>query len=129
MNGDNKYTAYDICKMIEFLVDNKMLGLRQTVGIPIGINFASLLAVLILYSYEIEFSDKLVEGGKRKLARKLNLSYRYIAGLISFSSKGFKEFISDIYPKELTISETKESIGCPQNVSLFDLTYVGHNCT
>ena len=26
LNGDNKYTANDICKMIEFLVDN-MLGL------------------------------------------------------------------------------------------------------
>ena len=28
---------------------------------------------------------------------------------ISFSNKRFKEFISDIYPKELTISETTES--------------------
>ena len=27
LNGDNKYTANDICKMTEFLVDNKMLGL------------------------------------------------------------------------------------------------------
>ena len=22
LNGDNKYTVYDICRMIEFLVDN-----------------------------------------------------------------------------------------------------------
>ena len=29
--------------------------------------------------------------------------------LISFNNKRFKEFISDIYPKELTISETTES--------------------
>ena len=40
---------------------------------------------------------------------KYNLSYRYIDDLISFNNKRFKEFISDIYPKELTISETTES--------------------
>ena len=45
----------------------------------------------------------------KKLARKFNLSYRYIDDLISFNNKRFKEFISDVYPKELTISETTES--------------------
>ena len=63
----------------------------------------------LLYSYESEFLDKLVKEGKRKLARKFNLSYRYTDGLISFNNKRFKEFISDFYPKELTISETAES--------------------
>ena len=33
----------------------------------------------------------------------------YIDDLISFNNKRFKELISDIYPKELTISETTES--------------------
>ena len=37
-----------------------------------------------------------------------NLSYHYIDDVISFNNKRFKEFISDIYPKELTISETTE---------------------
>ena len=68
-----------------------------------------LLADLFLYSYENEFLDKLIKEGKRKLARRFNLSYRYIDDLISFNNKRFKEFISDIYPKELTISETTES--------------------
>ena len=53
--------------------------------------------------------DKLTKEGKRKLARRFNLSYRYIDDFISFNNKRFKEFISDIYPKELTISETTES--------------------
>ena len=70
----------------------------------------------------MSFQINLLRRAKKKLARKLNLSYRYIADLISFNSKGFKEFISDIYPDKLTISETTESTGCPQNVSLFDLT-------
>ena len=114
LNGDNKYTANDICKMTEFLVDNiyVMFGgqlFRQMVGIPKGTNCAPLLADLFLYSYENEFLDKLIKEGKRKLARKFNLSYRYIDDLISFNNKRFKEFISDIYSKELTISETTES--------------------
>ena len=79
------------------------------VGIPMGTNCAPLLADLFLYSYENEFLDKLVKEGKRKLARKFNLSYRCLDDFISFDNKRFKEFISDIYPKELTIFETTES--------------------
>ena len=67
------------------------------------------MADLFLYSYENEFLDKLIKEGKRKLARKFNLSYRYIDDLISFNNKRFNEFIPDIYLKELTISETTES--------------------
>ena len=104
LNGDNKYTADDICKMIEFLVDNIYVRFggqlfRQMVGIHMGTSCAPLLADLFLCSYENEFLDKLVKEGKRKLARKFNLSYRYIDDLISFNNKRFKEFISDIYPK------------------------------
>ena len=79
------------------------------VGIPMGTNFVPLLADLFLHSYENEFLDKLIKEGKRKLARKFNLSYRYIDDLISFNNKRFTEFISDIYPKKLTTSETTES--------------------
>ena len=79
------------------------------VDIPMGTNCAPLLADLFLYSYENEFLDKLIKEGKRKLARKFNLSYRYIDDLISFNNKRFMEFISDIYAKEVTISETTES--------------------
>ena len=127
--GDNKYTANDICKMIEFLVDNIYVRFggqlfRQMVGIPMGTNCAPLLADLFLYSYENEFLDKLIKEGKRKLARNFNLSHRYFDDLISFNNKRFKEFISDIYPKELTISETTESTSV---VSYLDLLFIRDN--
>ena len=65
--------------MIEFLVDNIYVRfggqlLQQMIGIPMGTNCAPLLADLFLYSYESEFLDKLINKGKRKLARKFNLS-------------------------------------------------------
>ena len=67
LNGDNKYTAVDICKMIEFLVDNIYVRFggqlfRQMVGIPAGTNCAPLLADLFFYSYENEFLDKLIKA-------------------------------------------------------------------
>ena len=87
-----------------------------------GTNCAPLLADLFLYSYENEFLDKLIKEGKRKLARKFNLSYRYIDDLISFNNKRFKEFISDIYPKKLTISETTESTSVASYLNLLLFT-------
>ena len=125
LNGDSKYTAIDICKMIEFLVDNIYVRFggqlfRQMVGIPMGTHCAPSLADLFLYFYENEFLDELIKEGKRKLARKFNLSYHYTDDLISFNNKRFKEFTSDIFPKELTISETTESIS---GASYLDLLF------
>ena len=92
-------------------MDNIWFGgqLFRQMAFLLGTNCAPLLANSFLYSYENEFLDKLIKEGKRKLARKFNLSYRSIDDLISFNNKRYKEFISDIYPKELTISETTES--------------------
>ena len=134
LNGDNKYTANDICKMIGFLVDNIYVRFggqlfRQMVGIPMGTNCAPLLADLFLYSYENEFLDKLIKEGKRNVARKFNLSYHYIDDLISFNNKRFKEFISDIYPKELTISETTESTPAASYLDLLFIRDKNNNVT
>ena len=84
---------------------------------------------MFLYSYENEFLDKLIKEGKRKLARKFNLSYCYIDGLISFNNKRFKEFISDIYPKELTISETTESTSIASYLDLLFIQDKSNNIT
>ena len=113
LNSYNKYTAIDIYKMIECLLDNiyvKCIGhlFRHADGILMGINSVQLLADLFLYAYENELLDRLIKERERKLARKFSLSYPYTDKLISFSNKRFKEFLSDIYPKELTISETTE---------------------
>ena len=115
--------------MIEFLVDNIYVRFggqlfRQMVGIPMRTNCAPLLADLFLYPKTHFHRNKLVKEGKRRLARKFNLSYRYIDDLISFNNKRFKEFISDIYPKELTISEITESTSV---ASYLDLLFIQDN--
>ena len=120
--------------MIEFLVDNIYVRFgrqlfRQMAGIPMGTTCAPLLADLFLYSYENEFLDKLIKEGKRKLARKFSLSYRYTDDLISFNKKRFKEFISDIYPKELTISETTKSTSIASYLDLLFTRDKSNNIT
>ena len=71
------------------------------VGIPMGTNCAPLLADLFLYSYENEFLHKLIKAGKRKLARKFNLSYHYTDDLISLNNKRFKEFPAESIKKPI----------------------------
>ena len=51
--GDNMYTADNICKMIEFLIDNIFVQFggrvfRRVIAIPMGTNCAPLLANLFL---------------------------------------------------------------------------------
>ena len=100
--GDNMYTADNICKMIEFLIDNIFVQFggrlfRQVIGIPMGTHCAPLLADLFLYSYENEFLDNMIRSGHRRLARSFNLCYRYIDDLIVFNNKKFLWIISKRY--------------------------------
>ena len=90
--GDNLYTADQICRMVEFLIDDIFVKFggclfRQVIGIPMGTNCALLLADHFLYSYESEFLDNTIRGGHRKLARTFNLCYRYIDDLIASTTR------------------------------------------
>ena len=74
--GNGMYTADNICRMIEFLIDNIFVQFgrclfRQMIGIPMGTNCAPLLADLFLYSYENEFLDNMIRSGHRNLPGRL----------------------------------------------------------
>ena len=105
------YTADNICKMIEFLIDNIFVQFggrlfRQVIGIPMGTNCAPLLlADLFLYSNENEFLDNMTRSGHRRLARSFNLCYRYIDDLIVFNDKKFLDYHREIYPSQLAVEK------------------------
>ena len=124
--GDNLYTADQICRMVEFLIDNifvKFRGclFRQVIGIPMGTNCAPLLADLFHYSYENEFLDNMIRGGHRKLARSFNLCYRYIDDLIVFNNKTFGDYVKEIYPSQLTVEKANTS---DDLANYLDLTFI-----
>ena len=120
------YTADNICKMIEFLIDNIFVQFgghlfRQVIGIPMGTNCAPLLADLFLYSYENEFLDNMINGGHRRLARSFNLCYRCIDDLIVFNNKKFLDYLKEIYPSELTVEKANKS---DHLADYHDLTFI-----
>ena len=85
------FTADNICKTIEVLIDNILCGLEslfcQVIEITMGTNCAPLVADLFLYRYDVKFLDNMIRGGYRRLARLFNLWYRYIDDLIIFTNK------------------------------------------
>ena len=124
--GDNMYTADNICKMIEFLINNIFVQFggrlfRQVTGIPMGTNCAPLLADLFLYSYENEFLDNMIRRGHRRLARSFNLCYRYIDDLIVFNNKKFLDYLKEIYPSQLTVGKANKS---DHLADYLDLTFI-----
>ena len=69
-----------------------------------GTNCVPLLANFYLYSCEVgSFKSN------KMLAKAFNLTSWYIDNLISINDPRFKQFLKDIYPEELVVSETAES--------------------
>ena len=84
INGgsNNMYTADNICKMVEFLIDSIFVQFggccfRQVIGILMGKKCAPLFADFFFYSYENKFLDNMIRNGHMRLPRSFNLCYKY----------------------------------------------------
>ena len=109
-----KYSENDIFNMLECLADNIFVVFagkvfQQTVGIPMGTNCAPLLAEIFLYSYEEDVIQYLLSVGKKQLASRFNLTYRYIDDVLSINYQEFENYLGQMYPAELEIKDTTES--------------------
>ena len=99
-----KYTADQICNMVDFLVDNFceicsfFLGGGGGEGTASSYwnPYAPLLTYLFLYSCESELLDRLVRSGHRRHYRSFNLCYRYTDDFIVFNNKKFIDCVKDI---------------------------------
>jgi hypothetical protein len=97
-----------------FLVDNIYVVFgdqvfQQSVGIPMGTNYALLLADLFLYSYEAEFVQKLSQDINKKLGVSFNHTFRYIDDVLLIKNHNFHNYVHLIYHGELEITDTTES--------------------
>ena len=113
-DAPQKYSVADVIKMLEYLNDNIFVEFggrifQQTIGIPMGTNCAPLFADLILYSYEAEFVQSLLQAGKKYLAQQFNFTYRCIDDVLSLKNTTFAEYLEFIYPCELEIKVTTET--------------------
>ena len=99
--------------MLDFLIDNIFITFggrvfQQTVGIPMGINCAPILADLFLYNYEAYFMPKLLRKKDKKLAISFNSSFRYIDDILSLNNSKFGDYVERIYPIVLEIKNTRD---------------------
>ena len=81
------YTADNIWKMIEILIDNIFVLFERWLFrqvIEMRANCAPLLAYLFLYSYDNEIIDNMIIRGHRRPSRSFNLFYRYTDDLTIF---------------------------------------------
>ena len=97
------YTTDNICKMIEYLTEIIFVQFGgclfcQVIGIPIGTNYAPLLAELFFYPYANKFLDNIIRNGYRRPANSFKLCYRFIDDLIVFDNKKFLDYHKEIYP-------------------------------
>ena len=124
--GNSMYTADNICKMIEFLIDNIFVQFGgclfcQVIGIPMGTNCSPLLADLFLYPYKNEVLDNMITSGHRGFARSFNLCYGYIDDLIVLNNKTFLDDLKDIYLSQLTAEKANKS---GHLADYIDLTFI-----
>ena len=101
--------------MLEFLVDSIFVVFggkvfQHIVGILMGTNCAPLLADIFLYSYEADFIQSLLSTRKKKLASQFNITYRYIDDVLSINNPDFENYLGEMYPAELEIKNTTESL-------------------
>ena len=77
-----------------------------------GTNCAPLLADIFLYSYEAEFIQFFLSTGKKQLAVRFILTYRYIDNALplSINYPGFDNYMGQMNPAELEIKNTIGSI-------------------
>ena len=66
---------------------------QQTVGIPVGINSAPLLADLFLYSYEADFIQELLKKNEKNLTQSFNFTFRYIDDVLSLNNSRFGDSV------------------------------------
>jgi hypothetical protein len=104
-DSTHKYSEVETKTMPEFLINNIYIVVggqvfQQSVGIPMGMNCAPLLADLFWYSYEAEFIQKLPYETKKSLAVTFSSTY--------INNNQFHSYVYLIYPNELEIKDTTE---------------------
>jgi hypothetical protein len=113
-DSTKKSSETDIINMLEFLIENIFIifgerVFQQTFVIPMGTNWAPLLADLFLYSYEAKFIHGLLKKNEKKLAWSFNFTFRYIDDVLSLNNSRFGDSVDRIYPIELEIKDTTDT--------------------
>lgn len=101
--------------MFNFLIDSIFVVFdscvfQQRVSIPIGTNCAPILADLFLYLYETDLIQGSLQRKEKKLDQSFTNSFCCIDNILSLSNVWFEDFLDHIFPNELEIKDTSNTL-------------------
>ena len=107
-----------------FFIDNIFVVcvFQQTVGIPLGMNCASFLVDLFIYSNDVYLIQGLLKKNEKKLALSSYFIFRYIDDVLALNNSKFCNFVNSIYPIEVKIR-----LGLLHTVSYISTVTVSNN--
>ena len=82
---------------------------RQIVGIPMGINCASLVADFFLFCYGRDFMKDLSSDNQADVIKAFNSTSRYLDDLLNIDNPYFEGMVNQIYPSELQLNKANTS--------------------
>ena len=82
---------------------------RQTIGIPMGINCAPLVADLFHFCYERDFMKSLTRENQADIIEAFNSTSRYRDDLLNIDNIYFDQMADRIYPTELKLNRANSS--------------------
>ena len=103
-----------MCEALIYLLDNIYIRFctrlyRQIVGIPIGINYAPLVADLFLFCYERDFMTSLSDVKQAEIIEAFKSASRYLDDLLNTDNPNFEGMVNRIYPPELRLNKANTS--------------------
>ena len=108
------WSCQKMCDALHYLLDNIFIRFgsklyRQIVGIPMGTNFAPLVADLFLFCYERDLTLSLSDNNKTDIIEAFNSTSRYLDGLLNIDNPHFEQMVGQIYPTELQFNKANSS--------------------
>ena len=105
-NYHNLWSFQKVCDAFVYILDNILIRFgtklyRQTIGIPMETNYASLVADLFLFCYERDFMKSLSRRNQADIIEVFNSTSRYLDELLNIDSIYFDQMVDRIYPTEL----------------------------
>ena len=122
------FTQRNLVQTLDFILDNIFVKFgdsiyKQVIGIPIGLDAGQDIANLLLYQYESSYIER-ISKTNLNLAKKFKTSARYIDDLFSANFPDFKTHLPQIYPPELVINASSNSL---KNVNYLDINIMSDN--
>ena len=120
------WSCQNVCEALIYLLDIIYIRFsiklyRQIVGIPMGTNYAPLVADLFLFCYEREFMTSLSDVKQAEIIEAFKSTSRYLDDLLNIDNPYFKGIVNRIYQSYLSELQLNKAITSDTEASFLDL--------